>query len=127
MEALIHLDTHVAVWLYAGDAERLAPVRGRLATSRIAVSPMVVLELQYLYEIGRVTEAGQPVISDLIHRYGLELSEVPFSRVAHAALAMNWTRDPFDRLIAAQAAVENVSLLTRDASILQSFPLAVWP
>lgn len=127
METLIHLDTHVAAWLYAGDAERLAPVRGRLSASRLAVSPMVVLELQYLYEIGRVSEPAEPVIADLMERYGVCLADTPFPRVVRRSLSMTWTRDPFDRLIAAQAAVENAPLLTRDATILEAFPLGVWP
>lgn len=127
METLIHLDTHVAAWLYAGDAERLAPVRSRLSASLLVVSPMVVLELQYLYEVGRVSEPAEPIVADLMERYGVRLADTPFPRVVRRALGLTWTRDPFDRLIAAQAAVENVPLLTRDATILQAFSLAVWP
>lgn len=123
---MIHLDTHVVVWLYAGDAERLAPVLPRLASSLLTISPMVALELQYLHEVGRVTEPAEPVIADLIQRYGLQFSKVPFMRVVHRALTLSFTRDPFDRLIAAQAAVEDVPLLTKDASIREALPLAVW-
>ncbi len=54
---MIYLDTHVVVWLYAGLTARLRPAaRDLLNTSDLAISPMVFLELQYLYETGRTTE-----------------------------------------------------------------------
>ena len=46
---LIHLDTHVVCWLYAGRLELLSPAaRGAIERATLAVSPMVGLELQYL-------------------------------------------------------------------------------
>jgi PIN domain nuclease of toxin-antitoxin system len=38
---------------------------------------------------------------------------------------MKWTRDPFDRIIAAQAAVDATPLLTRDRIILSNYPHAI--
>ena len=37
-----------------------------------------------------------------------------------------WTRDPFDRLIAAQAIVADAPLVTADRTILEHLPLATW-
>jgi PIN domain nuclease of toxin-antitoxin system len=55
MAAMIHLDTHAVVWLAAGELERFASsVRLLLEHAECAVSPMVRLELDYLYEIGRL-------------------------------------------------------------------------
>ena len=66
MAAMIYLDTHVVVWLYAGLTTRLRPAaRDLLNTSDLAISPMVCLELQYLYETGRTTEPGGTVVQDL--------------------------------------------------------------
>ena len=39
---------------------------------------------------------------------------------------MKWTRDPFDRLITAQAAVDDSPLLTKDDTIHTYYPKAVW-
>ena len=76
---MIYLDTHVVVWLYAGLTTRLRPaVRDLLNASDLALSPMVLLELQYLYETGRTTEPGGTVVQDLSQRIGLRVySGVP--------------------------------------------------
>jgi len=126
METLIHLDTHVVVWLYLGDRKRLQPVSKTLEGSELAISCIVSLELQYLFEIGRATEPAETVVSDLVGRVGLRMSEAPFARVVQQALRQSWTRDPFDRLIVANALVENLPLLTFDDSIRAHCSLAFW-
>lgn len=45
---------------------------------------------------------------------------------AHAAAGLTWTRDPFDRMIAAHAIVADTPLLTADRTILDHLPLASW-
>jgi PIN domain nuclease of toxin-antitoxin system len=42
------------------------------------------------------------------------------------ALPLSWTRDPFDRLIVAQAAVRDAPLLTKDRAIRRRYRAAVW-
>ena len=39
---------------------------------------------------------------------------------------MKWTRDTFDRLITAAAAVKGEILITQDKSILKNYPFALW-
>jgi PIN domain nuclease of toxin-antitoxin system len=52
---MIYLDTHVVVWLYAGDAAVFSPgAKQAINSSPLSVSPVVRLELTYLYEIGRL-------------------------------------------------------------------------
>jgi PIN domain nuclease of toxin-antitoxin system len=46
--------------------------------------------------------------------------------VVEEALLHRWTRDPFDRLIVAQAAIESVRLLTKDRTIRRNFAGAIW-
>jgi PIN domain nuclease of toxin-antitoxin system len=43
-----------------------------------------------------------------------------------AAAGLTWTRDPFDRLIAAHAIVADAPLLTADRTILDNLPQAIW-
>lgn len=90
------------------------------------ISPMVRLELQYLMEIGRLTVGGQAICDDLRHRIGLRFAAESFEEVTHAALALTWTRDPFDRLIAAHSIVAGAPLITRDATILANVSTARW-
>jgi PIN domain nuclease of toxin-antitoxin system len=127
METVAHLDTHVVVWLYAGDLERIpADVRARIESCELAISPAVILELQYLFEIRRITETAEIVLADLEDRIGLSVSDLPFEKVATVATKLHWTRDPFDRLIVAQALAHGAALITADKSIRKHCAAAVW-
>jgi PIN domain nuclease of toxin-antitoxin system len=97
-----------------------------METDVVGVSPMVELELTYLYEIGRVTEPASAPLTALRRTLGLEINDASFAEVAHAAGALSWTRDPFDRLIAAHAIVANTPLVTADETIRENLPLAIW-
>lgn len=124
---MIYLDTHAAAWLYAGLAERFAPsVRELLEREDLFVSPMVELELQYLHEIGRLGEGGRTVVAGLGALVGLRVCDRPFGQVVAKALELTWTRDPFDRLIVAQAAVTDALLVTKDRGIREHYVRAVW-
>lgn len=127
MATLIRLDTHVVVWLFAGDRNRLSPAAiDALEASVPTISPIVQLELTYLHEIGRLTVSGAEIVGDLHERIGLRLSEVSLSAVVHAASSLSWTRDPFDRLIVADALAASATLLTKDETIAANCSLASW-
>jgi PIN domain nuclease of toxin-antitoxin system len=124
---VIYLDTHAAAWLYAGLVERFAPsVRELLAKEELFVSPMVELELQYLHEIGRIGEGGRTVVAGLAALVGLRVCDRPFEQVVAKAVDQTWTRDPFDRLIVAQAAVTDALLVSKDRSIREHYSKAFW-
>lgn len=124
---MIYLDTHVVVWLYAGDLELLPQeVRELLEGEELVISPMVELELQYLYESGRTTQPGRVVVDTLDEEIGLARCGLPFGQVIAAALNQDWTRDPFDRVIVAQARARRLPLLTRDQTIRDHYREAIW-
>lgn len=123
----MHLDTHVVVWLYNGNAELFpAPARRRIEAEPVCISPMVALELQYLHETGRLDVASHVVVADLRGRIGLGVSETSFAQIVSVAPTLTWTRDPFDRLIVAHATAEAAPLLTRDRRIRAHYADAVW-
>lgn len=124
---MIMLDTHVVAWLYGGQLECIPEsVRNLLDSQAASISPMVLLELQYLYEIKRVTVPAAQVMESLSTQIGLKQADTPFPAVVSAALGITWTRDPFDRLIVAQALAENAPLVTADETIRKHLPLATW-
>ncbi|MEW6594361.1 MAG: PIN domain-containing protein [Thermodesulfobacteriota bacterium] len=124
---MIHLDTHVAAWLYAGLLDHIPErVRKAVGENEVFVSPMVALELQYLFEIRRVTEPAAAVIDSLGKELGLQLCAAPFPRIVEEAMAQTWTRDPFDRIIVAHAAVQKSILVTKDEHIHRQYPQALW-
>ena len=127
MASVVYLDTHVVSWLYAGRQDLLpARVRDSLEACDILISPMVRLELQYLYEIGRTKTTAAKVVHELATAIGLKLCGHPFAKVIERAERQSWTRDPFDRVIVAQAALEKSALATKDQTIHSSYAMALW-
>jgi PIN domain nuclease of toxin-antitoxin system len=76
--------------------------------------------------VGRVTEPAAAALGGLQRTIGLQIADVSLASLVHAATGLTWTRDPFDRLIAAQAIVTDAPLLTADRTILEHLPLATW-
>lgn len=126
MEA-IYLDTHVVVWLFSGEIGKLSEkARELIEEHELLISPMVVLELEFLYEIGRLRYRHDAILSSLGESIDLKVCSLPFSTVAKESTRHNWTRDPFDRLIVANAAYSDRILLSRDRKIRDHFSLAAW-
>jgi len=124
---LIYLDTHVVVWLYAGNTDSLSDSALNLIRENdLGISPAVILELGYLHEIGRVTVAGKEIVSDLFERIGLATCQKKFQDIIANTLSMTWTHDPFDRIITGHASLDNSILLTKDRTILANYSHARW-
>ncbi len=114
-------------WLYEGADRRIPPTaRELLASQPVRFSPIVELELTYLFEVGRVSAPASAPLTTLGRSIGLTVADVPAAELVGAALSLNWTRDSFDRLIAAHAIVANAPLVTADRTILEHLPQAVW-
>lgn len=124
----LYLDTHILVWLYQDGVARLTPLGVKIieGAGQLLISPMVELELTYLHEISRINCPASGILEYLRRAIGLETCKQPFAAVVGEALALDWTRDPFDRLIVAQAAYREAPLLTADQNIRAHYPAAVW-
>lgn len=125
---MIYLDTHVIAWLYAegGTALPDSAVRRLEEADDIRISPMVRLELQYLFEIGRVSQPALPVLDVMESTLGLSVCHAAFPAVIHEAESQAWTRDPFDRIIVAQASLFDAPLLTKDEIVRAHYSHACW-
>lgn len=127
MTPLFHLDTHILAWLFA-DTDRAWPPRVRelLDGAILRYSPMAELELGYLHEIGRVRVPPARLLSTLEPVFALKPADEAFVDIARIALTLTWTRDPFDRLIVAQAIAAGAGLITCDKTIRENFAGAIW-
>ena len=127
MERIIHLDTHAVVWLYAKQLD-LFPRRSLdlIRQSTLEISPVVALELQYLMEVGKITDSSDTILAALEKEVGLQFSGAGFGEVARCAVKNGWTRDPFDRLITATAALSHIKLITKDQTIHRHYRWAIW-
>ncbi len=126
-EEVTYLDTHVVAWLYGGELEKLSTTAAEeIQKNDSLVSPMVVLELQYLFEIGRAASPASTVIEALKRRIGLSVCELSFAKVVESAVHQKWGRDPFDRLIVAHASANDAPLITKDEKIRRHYKRAIW-
>ena len=112
---MILLDTNAVIWLHRNDrrAARLAD-RGRLY-----VSPATVLELQYLREAGGLRLAADSDVTHLVHDDRWVVDDPSSAAWFEAATTIQWTRDPFDRLLVAHARIRKWRLATGDGVLLE--------
>jgi PIN domain nuclease of toxin-antitoxin system len=124
---LIYLDTHVVIWLSAGLTTLFnSTVQNLINQNDLFISPIVRLELQYLYEIKRITDSPNAIVTDLTTRIGLQIDGTDLNKIVSQAMTFSWTRDPFDRIIVANAGLNNHILVTKDSAILANYSLARW-
>jgi PIN domain nuclease of toxin-antitoxin system len=124
----VYIDTHVLIWLCEGLRDKLTPdAQEAIEASQVEISPMVLVELEYLFEIKRILKPPMALLNQLQALIGLRMSDHPFPAVAQAALLETWTRDPFDRIIVAQARSDGYSgLITADAKIQENYSKTIW-
>lgn len=121
---MILLDTQVILW-WLSDDQRLGPrSRSRLAdrSERIRVSPVSVFEVETKRRLGELRAPGDLLTA--LDDEGFEWLELD---AAQASLAgtRDWRhRDPFDRLLVAQARRSGIAVMTADARILADEPTA---
>lgn len=112
------LDTHVLIWLI-GDPGRLSATAAEVLgdpASELLVSAVVPWEMAIKHRIGKLPQAE--IILETFDEQVRRLTATELAISARHALVgggMAWDhRDPFDRLLAAQAVLESVPLVTRD-------------
>ena len=125
---IAYLDTHVVLWLAAGKVNRLSSkAKGLLGRSELLLSAMAYLELEYLHELGRTKFRAGDLFSKVEFETNLRLCDLPFPAIASAALDEKWTRDPFDRLIVANAKANGFAwLISADETIRKNYPRTLW-
>ena len=125
--ATVYLDTHVVVWLFSGETNKISNKALELIEEcELFISPMVVLELEFLHEIGRLNYKHDEILASLLHSIDLKVCNLSFATIAKESTKHSWTRDPFDRLIVANAICAESSLLSRDRKIKDNFEGTVW-
>ncbi len=87
---------------------------------------MVAMELETLHAVGRLKSEPDRVLDVAERAFSVARSPAGFNDVVEAARTFAWTRDPFDRLIVANAIADGVRLLTADGNIRRHFSGAVW-
>lgn len=117
------LDTHVFLWYLDGDARLSALAHTVIENGGSFLSMASLWEMTIKQKLGKLNYPGTLTqFVELCLSY--EIKILPIS-VAHLERINNLPsihKDPFDRLIIAQAKVENLTLLTRDDKI-SAYPI----
>jgi len=122
MASELLLDTHFLLWITLGS-KRLADFPWIHDRTPWRISPVSLLEIEFLAEVGRIEGSGH-AFAEAISRDGRFLvDEVPLAALIRRALDLSWTRDPFDRLLAAHSAARRLPLCTVDGTLLRHHQL----
>lgn len=112
---IVLVDSHVALWWLAGD-----PI-GEAASGALAdpdntalVSAASVWEIAIKQALGKLTIAAGVDLSGALREAGFDELPVTWEHALAAGALPPHHRDPFDRMLAAQALSGSLPLLTRD-------------
>jgi PIN domain nuclease of toxin-antitoxin system len=114
------LDTHSFLWFIGGSASLSAAARTLIedASNQSLLSMASLWEVAIKLSLGKVS-LGQPfetLIPDQIRLNGIELLSIEVAHLATVAKLPFHHRDPFDRLLIAQATVEQIPVVSSDSS-----------
>ena len=122
-----YLDTHTLLWVYFGEKHRLsASAIAAFESADVRISPAVLIEIQLLYEAGRIAASPDEVLVAMQRDFSVMVCPVSFYDGSRAFYSETWTRDLFDRLIVAHARAGGGRLITKDRHIREHFSGAVW-
>lgn len=109
------LDTHAFLWLVAGDERLPASARSLVAGAEVVLlSAASVWEAEIKRAAGRLTA---PPVTDAARRADVDVLPVTADHAHAAAHLPLHHRDPFDRMLVAQAQLENLVLVSKDEAV----------
>lgn len=115
------LDTHAFLWWIGDDARLSGPAREAIADpgNNVSFSVASAWELAIKTAIGRFEAEGGlgPFLEEHIQRNAFRVLPVKLEHAVSVAALPAHHRDPFDRILVAQAAAEGMTLVTRDSQL----------
>jgi len=112
------LDTHLIYWWMTADARLGKATKRIIAKSEIVVSTASVWEMVLKNARGKLP-LPQGTITEQLEAQGFILLPILPRHIEAVRSLTRAPPDPFDRLLLAQAQDERLTLLTRDAAILE--------
>lgn len=120
-------DSRVLIWALGNPKKLSAKARRTIANidNKLWVSAISAYEISLKYQLGRLPGA-EPLVTSFSRQISyLNATELAVdSTHTVAAGRLDWEhRDPFDRILLAQAMIEGLTLITSDRALLEHAPL----
>jgi PIN domain nuclease of toxin-antitoxin system len=116
-EVQLLLDSHALFWWWLEDPKLSPAAHEAIAEAEVVcVSPVTALELSIKHRLGKL-DGGERVVPrfrGFLLRDRFRILPITDVHALHAGGYGAAHRDPFDRILAAQAELEELTLVTRD-------------
>ena len=124
------LDTHTFLWFIAGDASLSKTARTAIEDENnncyLSVASLWEIAIKVSIEKLELSEPFETLIPEQLAENGIELLDISVEHTALIASMPFHHRDPFDRLIAAQAKVEQMTLISVDEAFDAYEVIRLW-
>jgi PIN domain nuclease of toxin-antitoxin system len=110
------LDTHSFIWFVTGNSRITNKVRSQIENNENLLSIASVWEIAIKFSIGKLNLgiSIQELVDEQIINNGIELLSITTEHLAVVSNLPLHHRDPFDRLIIAQAMVKQIPIVGLD-------------
>jgi PIN domain nuclease of toxin-antitoxin system len=113
------LDTHVLLWALSQPTKLSKATRKQIEVADVFVSAASIWEIGIKSALGKLNASAGDILA-AVEPAGFRMLNITAEHAAKAAELPPLHRDPFDRLLAAQAAIEPMILVTND-KLLQGY------
>jgi PIN domain nuclease of toxin-antitoxin system len=118
------LDTHTFIWFIMGDPRITGNVRSQIEMNENVLSIISVWEIAIKHSIGKLNlnSSFADFVEQQIIMTDIQLITIKIDHVLAVSQLPLHHRDPFDRILIAQAIAENIPILSADA-IFDTYPV----
>jgi PIN domain nuclease of toxin-antitoxin system len=110
------LDTHLVLWSLGRPTKLSASVRDRIDSAEAFVSAASIWEIGIKASLGKLGADPAEVLAALAPA-GYQVLSISGQHAAVASKLPPFHKDPFDRMLVAQASIEPMILLTNDQAL----------
>lgn len=123
------LDTHAFLWWISDDANLTATAREAITCADTVIfSVASAWEIAIKAGLGRidVPKNLRQFLAEQVRRNGFEILPIRLEHATHTTRLESHHRDPFDRLLIAQASVERATLVSCDPLVQRYRVKTIW-
>lgn len=120
------LDTHALLWWMTNDRRLSRRARETITNEEILVSVVSAWEIEIKRGLARIEADTHAILEEVTGTVGFAWLEIGPAHVVALADLPPLHRDPFDRMLVAQAQLEHVSLISRDREVRRYEVETIW-